>query len=85
MKTIPMAIETIVPRMRYATALLIDMSIGPIFSSGPQVCELPLVRRVELGLFGVGLGLREREGRQGEREQRHDCECALHAFASPPK
>jgi hypothetical protein len=33
----------------------------------------------------VRLGLRKGEAGQGEREQRHECECALHAFASPPK
>ena len=37
MKTRPITIERIEPRMRYATALLIDMSIGPILRSGPHV------------------------------------------------
>ena len=45
--------------------------------------QVPLHRRVELRLFLTGL--RERERRKGQREQRHDRECALHAFASPPK
>ena len=57
-----MTIETIVPSMRYATALLIDMSIGPIFSSGPHVWRSH--SSDGSNFVSSGFGLRERDRRE---------------------
>ena len=73
MVTIPRAIVTTDPSIRYATALLIDMSSGPMWI-GTHVAQLELVRRVELLLRGSLRG-------EGERVQQQE----LHRVASCPK
>ena len=84
MKTIPMTIETIVPRIRYATALLIDMSIGPILSSGPHVWSSHSCEGSNFDSSSGSVCANASDGRVSASSE--DCgERALHAFASPPK
>ena len=78
-----MRIETIVPRNRYATALLIDMSIGPS-GSGPPRLELPLVGRVELDSSSPCPTARA-PSRVATREQGSAASAPLHVPRLDPK